>query len=79
MRKYIHFIYHAIEVLLFKIKSNIIRNCFKAKLYINCAKRSGTKSLLTALSKLRKIDASSKSGGFSGYGVVEMFITETLA
>ena len=35
MRKHIHFIYHAIEVLLFKIKSNIIRNCFKAKLYIN--------------------------------------------
>ena len=31
-----------------------------------------------ALSSLRKIDASSKSGGMSGYGVIEMFITQNI-
>ncbi len=51
---------------------------FKAKLYINSAKRSGRAALSQALDKLRRIDASSKSGGLSGYGVIEMFITQNL-
>lgn len=51
---------------------------FKAKLYINAAKKVGSKALAEALSELCRIDASSKSGGMSGYGVIEMFITERL-
>lgn len=51
---------------------------FKAKLYINSAKKVGSAALADALAKLCKIDASSKSGGMSGYGVIEMFITERL-
>ena len=49
---------------------------FKAKLYINSAKRSGLAGLTTALTRLREIDASSKSGGISGYGAIEIFITQ---
>ena len=49
---------------------------FKAKLYINSAKRSGLLALTAALDRLREIDASSKSGGISGYGAIEIFITQ---
>ena len=48
---------------------------YKAKLYIGAAKKTGTQRLSASLSELCRIDASSKSGGFSGYGVIEMFIT----
>lgn len=51
---------------------------FKAKLYINAAKKVGSKRLASTLSELCRIDASSKSGGFSGYGAIEMFITKNL-
>lgn len=51
---------------------------FKAKLYINSAKKVGAKKLAATLSELCRIDASSKSGGFSGYGAIEMFITQNL-
>lgn len=51
---------------------------FKAKLYINSAKRVGAKALAASLDSLRKIDASSKSGGISGYGTIEMFVTQNL-
>lgn len=51
---------------------------FKAKLYINAAKKVGSKALSEALAELCRIDASSKSGGMSGYGVIEMFIAERL-
>ncbi len=48
---------------------------FKAKLYIGAAKKFGTKRLSESLSELCRADAASKSGGISGYGSVEMFIT----
>ncbi len=51
---------------------------FKAKLYINAAKKVGSKRLADTLSELCRIDSSSKSGGFSGYGAIEMFITQNL-
>lgn len=51
---------------------------YKAKLYINAAKKTGTEKLSASLTELCRIDASSKSGGFSGYGVIEMFITKNL-
>ena len=51
---------------------------FKAKLYIGAAKRVGAKRLSASLAELRNIDASSKSGGITGYGPIEMFITKNL-
>lgn len=51
---------------------------FKAKLYINAAKKVGAKRLASTLSELCRMDASSKSGGLSGYGAIEMFITQNL-
>ena len=51
---------------------------FKAKLYINSAKRIGSERLSRALSELCKIDAASKSGGTAGYGPIEMFVTKNL-
>lgn len=51
---------------------------FKAKLYIGAAKKFGSKRLSESLSELCRIDASSKSGGISGYGAIEMFITRHL-
>ena len=51
---------------------------FKAKLYINAAKKVGAKKLANILGELCRIDASSKSGGLSGYGAIEMFITKNL-
>ena len=51
---------------------------YKAKLYMSAAKKMGTEKLSASLSELCRIDASSKSGGFSGYGVIEMFITKNL-
>lgn len=51
---------------------------FKAKLYIGAAKKVGAEKLAAALDSLRHIDASSKSGGMTGYGTVEIFITQNL-
>ena len=51
---------------------------FKTKLNINAARKIGTKRLAASLDELGRIDASSKSGGLSGYGVIEMFITKNL-
>ncbi len=48
---------------------------FKAKLYINAAKKAGSRRLAAALAEICRIDASSKSGGISGYGAIEMFLT----
>lgn len=53
-------------------------HAFKAKLYINAAKKSTTKKLADTLSQISRIDASSKSGGLSGYGVIEMFVTQNI-
>lgn len=47
---------------------------FKAKLAIASAKRLGSKKIAHSLDTLRHLDGSSKSGGLSGYGVIEMFI-----
>ena len=49
---------------------------FKAKLYIGAAKKIGSKRLGAALAELRRIDAASKSGGLSGFGAIEIFITK---
>ena len=51
---------------------------FKAKLYIGAAKKMGSKRLSESLAELCRLDASSKSGGLSGYGAVEIFITKNL-
>ncbi len=60
------------------IESTLKFHPFKAKLYIGAAKKSRTQKLVASLDKLRRIDASSKSGGLTGYGVVEMFITQNI-
>ena len=60
------------------IESTLKFHPFKAKLYINAAKRVGAKKLASTLAELCRIDASSKSGGFSGYGAIEMFVTLNL-
>ena len=49
---------------------------FKAKLYMGAAKKVGAKRLSESLSELCRIDAASKSGGLSGYGAIEMFVTK---
>ena len=49
---------------------------FKTKLYMNSAKKAGSKGLLLSLDALCKMDASSKSGGISGYGAIESFIMQ---
>ena len=51
---------------------------FKAKLYVNAAKKIGSKKLSESLAELCRLDASSKSGGLSGYGAIEIFITKNL-
>lgn len=51
-------------------------NQYKIKICINSAKRWGTEKLSSATARLRKLDAESKSGGISGYKVIEMFICE---
>ena len=51
---------------------------FKTKLYMNAAKKIGSKGLAVSLSELCRIDASSKSGGVSGYGAIEMFVANNL-
>ena len=51
-------------------------NAWKIKICIGSAKRWGTPKLTRALSRLRELDAASKSGGVSGYKVIEMFICE---
>ena len=51
---------------------------FKAKLYVGAAKKVRAKKLSEALAELCRLDASSKSGGISGYGAVEMFISQNL-
>ncbi len=51
---------------------------YKTKLYISTAKRVGTKKLSDSLAKLQRLDASSKSGGLSGYTAIEIFITQNI-
>ena len=58
------------------IESILHLHAFKAKLYIGAAKKIGSSRLGEALAELCRIDAASKSGGISGYGAIEIFITK---
>jgi DNA polymerase-3 subunit delta len=58
------------------IETELKMHRFKAKLYINSAKKAGAKRLSVCLAELRRIDALSKSGSYLGYGPIEMFITK---
>ena len=51
-------------------------NAWKIKICISSSKKWGTARLSSALSRLRELDAASKSGGVSGYKAIEMFICE---
>ena len=60
------------------IESTLNLHPFKAKLAISSAKKLGSKKISSALNLLREIDASSKSGGSSGYGAIETFIIQNI-
>lgn len=51
-------------------------NPWKIKICIGSAKKWGAARLSEALSRLRILDAESKSGGVSGYKAIEMFVCE---
>ena len=51
-------------------------NAYKIKICISSAKKWGAAKLTEALSRLRSLDAESKSGGASGYKVIEMFVCQ---
>ena len=51
---------------------------YKLGLYMTAAKKLGSKKIADSLSALIKADASSKSGGISGYESVEIFITQNI-
>ena len=51
-------------------------NQYKIKICINSAKKWGVAKLSAATSRLRELDAESKSGGISGYKAVEIFICQ---
>ena len=51
-------------------------NPYKIKFSVNSAKKWGTAKLADATSRLRKLDGDSKSGGPSGFKIIELFICE---
>ena len=51
-------------------------NQYKIKICINSAKKWGRQKLSEATARLRFLDAESKSGGFSGYKTLEIFICQ---
>ena len=51
-------------------------NPYKIKICINSAKKWGTQKLTLATSRLRELDAESKSGGVSGYKTIEIIICQ---
>lgn len=51
---------------------------FRLKLYMNSAKKSGTRALSASLDRLIKTDTAAKFGGTSGYKAVEIFITQNI-
>ena len=51
---------------------------YRLKLFMNAAKKVGTRRLADSLSELVRIDAESKAGGITGYKTVEMFITQNI-
>ncbi len=55
------------------------RNVNRVKIYVQAAKRIGTRTLAENFTELCRIDAASKtSGGLSGYGPIEMFVAQKL-
>ncbi len=60
------------------IESILGMHSFKTKLYIRAAKSTSPRRISESLAELSRIDASAKSGGISGYGVIEMFITQNI-
>lgn len=51
---------------------------YKLGLYMNAAKKLGAAKIAESLSTLIRTDASSKSGGISGYEAIEIFITQNI-
>ena len=51
---------------------------YKLGLYMSAAKKLGTEKIAASLASLIKTDASSKSGGISGYEAIEFFITQNI-
>ena len=51
-------------------------NPYRVKICISSARRFGQERLASAISRLRELDAASKSGGISGMAPIEMFICE---
>ncbi len=51
---------------------------YKLGLYMNAAKKLGSKRIASSLAALIKTDAASKSGGISGFRAVEIFITQNI-
>ena len=51
---------------------------YKLGLYMNAAKKLGSKKIAASLASLIKTDAASKSGGISGFEAVEIFIAQNI-
>lgn len=51
---------------------------YKVELYVAGCKKTSAKKLSDSLSKLRHLDAVSKSGGLNGYTPIEIFITQNV-
>ncbi len=58
------------------IESILGWNQYKIKICINSAKKWGLQKLSSASSRLRDLDAESKSGGVSGYKMLEIFVCQ---
>lgn len=58
------------------IENLLAWNQYKIKICISSAKKWGTQKLSGATSRLRELDARSKSGGIAGYKAIEMFVCE---
>ena len=51
---------------------------YRLSLYVRAAKKTGTKKLADSLARLVKVDGASKMGGITGFGAIEMFITQNI-
>ncbi len=60
------------------IESFLKMHSYKTKLTVNAAKKLGRDKIQNALTAIRKLDASSKSGGFEGYTAIEIFIIQNI-
>jgi DNA polymerase-3 subunit delta len=57
------------------IESTLKWNSYKIKICINSARKWGTARLADAASRLRELDAASKSGGVMGFTPIEIFVS----